>query len=315
MIPGLSPPGWSAFDPERVDELRLSAKSPDAPCPFKGHHDHRLPWRSGDYRQGTDFHGDPPVSFRVSPTYILENRRDNFILDQYLIEQLEGKAETWRLGNENSEDALSFNVLRSLQEAGALAESVRLLVGVDVTDEPDLAVWGRWLGRASTRPVPELHAALTELERWPGQKTEPESSCGPRDGAGSSSRRSSRAQRGCPRTQKPSRNGRRPTVPPERSTSPQSKPPTPRPSRSSFATTAVVVTPAGMLVGSGVPLPAWWRIPVGVLRSVRGSRAYALRLRPVGTARLQHAARNRYSACDASRKAAAGRRLISARRS
>jgi len=75
MLPALPPPGWSAFHPDRVDELRRSANSPDAPCPFKGHDHHRLPWRSAGYRQGTSFHGDPPVSFRVSPTYVLENPR------------------------------------------------------------------------------------------------------------------------------------------------------------------------------------------------------------------------------------------------
>jgi hypothetical protein len=174
MLPALPPPGWSAFHPDRVDELRRSANSPDAPCPFKGHDHHRLPWRSAGYRQGTSFHGDPPVSFRVSPTYVLENPRDNFIVGHDLLGQLEGKAETWRLGNENSEDAVSFNVFRSLQEAGALTEAVRLLIGVDATDEPELAVWGRRLGHASTNPVPELQAALTELERRPGQNTEPD---------------------------------------------------------------------------------------------------------------------------------------------
>ena len=107
---------------QRVDELRRSGKSVDAPCPFKGHHSHRLPWRPGGYRKGTEFHGVPPVSFRVSPTYVLEHASDNFIVAPELLGQLAGKAETWRLGNENSEDALSFNVFRSLQEAGALAK-------------------------------------------------------------------------------------------------------------------------------------------------------------------------------------------------
>ena len=62
MIPAVAPPGWSAFDPGRVDELRRSAKSGDAPCPFLGHDSHRLRWRSGDYRQGTEFDGDPVAS-------------------------------------------------------------------------------------------------------------------------------------------------------------------------------------------------------------------------------------------------------------
>lgn len=174
MLQAVAPPGWSAFDPKRINELRVSAGSVDAPCPFKGHRSHRLPWRSGSYRKGTEFHGDPPVSFRVSPTYVLEDQQDNFIVGHELLGQLAGKAETWRLGNENSEDAVSFNVFRSLQEAGALSEAARLFAGVDVTTPPELIVWGRRLDRAATHPVPELQAALADLEAWPGQQTEPD---------------------------------------------------------------------------------------------------------------------------------------------
>jgi hypothetical protein len=70
---------------ERVDELRRAATAADAPCPFKGHDGHRLSWRSGGYRNGTEFHGDPRVSFRVSPTYVLEQARDNFIVARELV--------------------------------------------------------------------------------------------------------------------------------------------------------------------------------------------------------------------------------------
>jgi hypothetical protein len=174
MIPTVAPPGGSAFDVPRVDQLRRAATSADAPCPLAAHDSHRLAWRSGDYRRGTEFHGVPPVSFRVSPTYVLEHARDNFIVAHELLAQLEGKAETWRLGNENSEDALSFNVFRSLQEAGALGEAAQLLAGVEVGAEPELIVWGHGLGASSAYHVPELHVALTELETWPGQKTEPD---------------------------------------------------------------------------------------------------------------------------------------------
>jgi len=73
------------------------------------------PWAHGDYTKGTEPHGDPPVSFRVSPTYVLQDHLENFIVGRELVDTLTGKAETWRLGNENSEDALSFNVFRSLQ--------------------------------------------------------------------------------------------------------------------------------------------------------------------------------------------------------
>src|SRR5947209_8073558 len=106
MMRAMAPLGWSAFDPERVEELHRSAGSADAPCPLAGHGDHRLSWQLGDYKKGTEFHGDPPASFRVSPTYVLKHSSDNFIIGQQLLSQLAGKAETWRLGNENSEDAL-----------------------------------------------------------------------------------------------------------------------------------------------------------------------------------------------------------------
>jgi hypothetical protein len=136
-----------------------------------------------------------------------------------LLGQLEGKAETWRLDNENSEDALSFNVFRSLQEAGALAAAVRLLAGIDVTEEPELVVWGRRLGPASTHLVPELQAALAELEPWPGQKTEPDVILRVPGWGWISSRRSLQARRRRSRTsQRSSRPGRRTTAARERST-------------------------------------------------------------------------------------------------
>jgi hypothetical protein len=61
-----------------------------------------------------------------------------------------------------------------LQEAGALGEAARLLAGVDVTAEPELILWGYRLCGSSAHPVRELQAALTALEAWRGQKTEPD---------------------------------------------------------------------------------------------------------------------------------------------
>ena len=154
----MAPPGWSAFDPASVNKLLAARDAPDAPCPFIGHA-HRIRWATGGYARGTEYHGDPPVSFRVSPTYVLKHHLDNFITGRELIAQLTRKAETWRLGNENSEDALSFNVFRSLQEAGALRQAARVLTGIECEDEPDLIVWGHRLGRASAAVVEELRAA------------------------------------------------------------------------------------------------------------------------------------------------------------
>src|SRR5262249_55577925 len=50
--------------------------------------------------------------------------------------------ESHRLGNEKSEDALTWNVFRSLQEAGCLHEFARLVTGLEVPAEPLLFLWG-----------------------------------------------------------------------------------------------------------------------------------------------------------------------------
>lgn len=169
----MTPPGWSAFDPHVVGELQRARSALDAPCPLRGH-DHRIPWGEEGYTKGTVYHGDPPVSFRVSPTYVLEDHLKNFIVGRELVDKLSGKAETWRLGNENSEDALSFSVFRSLQEAGRLTAAARVLTGVKLHREPELIVWGHRLDETTVHPIVEFKTALNNLEGTSGQQTEPD---------------------------------------------------------------------------------------------------------------------------------------------
>jgi hypothetical protein len=52
------------------------------------------------------------------------------------------KAETWRLGAEMSEDALSWNVFAALLKAGKLADVARHLTGRMIEGEPELYMWG-----------------------------------------------------------------------------------------------------------------------------------------------------------------------------
>ncbi len=52
------------------------------------------------------------------------------------------KYESHRLGLENSEDSLSWNVWRSLQEAGVLHKIVELFTGERIEVEPFLYLWG-----------------------------------------------------------------------------------------------------------------------------------------------------------------------------
>src|SRR4051812_36168263 len=114
-------------------------------CPLVGHGEW-LTWQGATHKDGTVSHGSPPVVFRVSPTYILDECLDNFITGHDLVKAAIqgdwGKAETHRLGYENSEDAVSFNVFRSLQEAGELKRVAQLITRIPVS-EPDLYLWGR----------------------------------------------------------------------------------------------------------------------------------------------------------------------------
>jgi hypothetical protein len=84
-----------------------------------------------------------------------------------------GKAES-RVGNENSEDAVSWNVFRMLQEAGRLADTVEWLTGIACRSEPELYAWGRRILLDRTDPWPELRALRSRLEPGLRQQTEPD---------------------------------------------------------------------------------------------------------------------------------------------
>ena len=83
------------------------------------------------------------------------------------------KAETFRLGYENSEDAVSWNVFRSLQEAGQLGLAMKAFAGIEAEDA-DLMLWGRRIDLDATAAVPELQRAPDMLEATRRQPTEPD---------------------------------------------------------------------------------------------------------------------------------------------
>ena len=177
----MTAPGWTHFDPDVVDALRRRAVAgPDSvgmPCPLRGH-DHELPWQDGDRGRGTVPHGEPALRFHASSTYVLVEPLDNIIVGRDLVARIlaggTGKAETGRLGNENSEDALSWNVFRSLQEAGALGRVARGLVGADVPDDVELFLWGSRVTATGIEPAPAIKSALNALEPSRGRRTEPD---------------------------------------------------------------------------------------------------------------------------------------------
>ena len=88
----------------------------------------------------------------TSGTYSYQDVRRNIIADpDALAAEIvghPGKFEGGRLQLERSEDAVSWNVFRSFQNAGLLHEVASAMVGVARPDEPDLYLWGiRMTGR------------------------------------------------------------------------------------------------------------------------------------------------------------------------
>ena len=79
-------------------------------------------------------------------TYIYKDVRRNIIASpETFARRIVGhpfKYESHRLGAERSEDALSWNVFRSLQEAGCLSNLARLITGDPTPVEPFLYLWG-----------------------------------------------------------------------------------------------------------------------------------------------------------------------------
>ncbi len=74
------------------------------------------------------------------------------------------KYESHRLGSERSEDMLSWNVFRSLQEAGCLGQLARAITGDAYTAEPVLYLWGICLTDDAFRPSDLLIAARKRFE-------------------------------------------------------------------------------------------------------------------------------------------------------
>lgn len=105
---------------------------------------------------------------RYGATYSYRDVRRNIIASPDLFAQrIVGhpfKYESHRLGSENSEDALSWNVFRSLQESGLLAAVAKLMTGEDHPQEPDLYLWGIRVSDDSFEPWDLLIAARERFE-------------------------------------------------------------------------------------------------------------------------------------------------------
>ncbi|MDB6034217.1 MAG: hypothetical protein JWM16_4555 [Verrucomicrobiales bacterium] len=111
-----------------------------------------------------------------APTYILKDKLSNIIIGRDLLQQLLDrgkKVESWRLGYETSEDALSWNVFAGLLNLHGLNEVLRLFAGLELPDEPELFLWGRCVNRGCV-PSTGLQMVRQELEAGLGIPTEPD---------------------------------------------------------------------------------------------------------------------------------------------
>ena len=101
------------------------------------------------------------------PTYAYAEATENLIVARELFrQQVVGspfKFESHRFGLERSEDALTWNVFRSLQDAGHLHHIARRITGDDCGHEPLLYLWGLCLSEDDFEP---WHLLIKARERF-----------------------------------------------------------------------------------------------------------------------------------------------------
>jgi len=89
---------------------------------------------------------DHGIYCHASGTYSYRDPKRNIIVSPKLladrIMKHKFKFESGRFGNERGEDAISYNVFRSFQEANALNLVASLFTGTEVTTQPRLFLWG-----------------------------------------------------------------------------------------------------------------------------------------------------------------------------
>jgi hypothetical protein len=108
------------------------------------------------------------IRCHTSGTYSYADVRRNIIIapDKFVVGIVRNpfKYETKRLGNENSEDALTWNLFRTLQECGLLHVVAQWITGLDIDAEPHLYLWGICLTGDTFEPWDLLIAARQRFE-------------------------------------------------------------------------------------------------------------------------------------------------------
>lgn len=120
---------------------------------------------------------DHGVSVSTSPTYIYKDYRDNFIIAAPRLEQVKKfKVESWRLGYERSEDALTWNVFMGLARLNGLRSAFYSLTGMEIDEgpEPELYLWGIRVLDEVPRVWAKLKDVRRDLNEGAGWPTEPD---------------------------------------------------------------------------------------------------------------------------------------------
>jgi hypothetical protein len=111
---------------------------------------------------------DHGIRCHSSGTYSYADVRRNIIVSPDLFAtRVVGnpfKYESDRLGNEKSEDALTWNVFRTLQESGLLHVVARWVTGMQLSAEPTLYLWGLNVSDETLEPWDLLIAARKRFE-------------------------------------------------------------------------------------------------------------------------------------------------------
>lgn len=110
-------------------------------------------------------------------TYIYKEKTDNLITSINSFKDIfekkdNAKYDVDRIGYENSEDALSWNVFVTLQKAGELKAIATLISGKPCEEEPELILWGYSLSNGST--IEELKCFKKKFESSISVQTEPD---------------------------------------------------------------------------------------------------------------------------------------------
>ncbi len=136
---------------------------------------HWLVKRHKKSRDPNSYCPDHGISVSTQPTYVYKDYRGNFIIGAEILERVKKlKVESWRLPNERSEDALSWNVFMGLSRLGGLGVAFHRLTGIKVDIEPELYLWGVKVSDNTPRTWSKLEEVRDALENRPGVPTEPE---------------------------------------------------------------------------------------------------------------------------------------------